>query len=82
MGKKKHKGLLHGLAAKAIHNPVVQKALADIAVATVLAIAAKLSESRTLGRLSGKAGRKIEEAAGVSKSARARKPGTSQRRTA
>ena len=78
MGKKKHKGFVGGVAAKAIHHPVVQKAIADIAVATVLAIAAKLSQSKTAGRLSRQAGRKIESAAGVSKS----KPSASRRRTA
>jgi hypothetical protein len=79
VGKKKHKGLLGGVAARAIHHPVVQKAIADLAVAAVLAISAKLAESKAASGLSRKAARKIEKAAGVSKGERARKPKASRR---
>jgi hypothetical protein len=82
MGKKKHKGLVSGVAAKAIHHPVVQKAIADIAVAAVLAIAAKLSESKAVARLGRRAGRKLDKAARATKSEQTKGSRASRRRTA
>lgn len=73
---------MSGVVAKAIHHPVVQKAIADIAVATVLAIAARLSESKTVARLGREAGRELEKVAGSGKKERAKGSHASRRRTA
>ena len=46
-----------------LKNPVVQKALADMAVAAVLAIAARIEGSKPVQRAEGEAGRDLEKVA-------------------
>ena len=59
---KKKKSDEQGFGPHLLKNPVVQKALADMAVAAVLAIAARIEGSKPVRRAEGEAGKDIAKA--------------------
>jgi alkylation response protein AidB-like acyl-CoA dehydrogenase len=69
---KKKKSEEQAFGPHLLKNPVVQKALADMAVAAVLAIAARIEGSKLVRQAESKAGKKLVKAVGAEKAAKSR----------